>query len=1008
MATYNNAIDPRPKKASQNLVTSGGVFDNMGALDVSELNATENPHTLAKYVDLSAALAAIPTDYQKGGMSIKFVQSSDNNYVQFRLMAQSFTTDTTQWAICDDSVLVECPEYVAVYTDADGKIIIAVENDGNVYYGAGVPKQVIDYITAKIAELSLDEYEDIVTFLGTLINGDKTLAELLNEKVDKVDGKSLIDEDVAAGESYVENPEFLDVETDSEGKILEGHENDGTKFFDTDVKFKGKATFQKDVEVQGDFEVQGITTFGKEYLEIPKISIDGVESETIDDPEGRLDISLDSEKKVVSFHDNEGVLHEEAGIETSSVKISKNEGINQLTSQLEEGIETVTPTLVFVPGYAMHSTVIISTSTGYSISKPFKVWKGDTVEFTAKAASNVVILAFTHDELGNVINPIYLGNGEVSHYSYTFQESGYMRISCVNLDNLLPVVKIKRNGLKEYICQTILEEKNTVQKEYYFDKADFSPEKYNSILCYRGDDKVNTSNIVNAVSYPDGTIIACRDNGTVVKIDKNDNETTMLTVSAGWDWRGCFIDSNNNVYVSPHKSAGSGTLLADRGLYRLGYNENSFTKVVSLYHSEAECGVMIYPVPWGFTSDYDFISGNLYYNGILYRCTESYTGRSINTSKCEVVEIDDWSSSHSYSKGDFVEYDNNSWVCNTAHTSSSTFDSTKWYPLTTCMQNDDTFWTMCEDRHGYLYAGVYSHTKRPNPTIYCSKDGGNTWYIACNTLHEGYAKHLPMDEGEPMHIHCVFYNEYNDTLCALIGEINDMFVSNDFGESWSRANVRHEDYKDTVGIAVPDGIILGNDHYHEGIITKFYADGRIKTVGKLWHAEFFGLRKSDVTGWIYAFSKIETSINNNITAFPPYAAINDQAVLNEWLSQRTEGEIRRWEMYKDYVEAHYDHDYIHPINAVIMVSKDNGESWEVIYKFDTSEGGEHRSGPGIFCVGYFRNGECLCGITKGGADGLHFVNPVIISESKHKYTDDGLDLSGEIFIKTNNSSIINY
>jgi hypothetical protein len=35
MATYNNAIDPRPKKASQNLVTSGGVFDNMGALDVS-------------------------------------------------------------------------------------------------------------------------------------------------------------------------------------------------------------------------------------------------------------------------------------------------------------------------------------------------------------------------------------------------------------------------------------------------------------------------------------------------------------------------------------------------------------------------------------------------------------------------------------------------------------------------------------------------------------------------------------------------------------------------------------------------------------------------------------------------------------------------------------------------------------------------------------------------------------------------------------------------------------
>ena len=83
MAQYNNAIDPRPKKGSQNLVSSGGVFDNMGALDVSELNATENPHTLATYADLSAALAAIPSDYQKGGMSIKFVQTSDNKYVQY-------------------------------------------------------------------------------------------------------------------------------------------------------------------------------------------------------------------------------------------------------------------------------------------------------------------------------------------------------------------------------------------------------------------------------------------------------------------------------------------------------------------------------------------------------------------------------------------------------------------------------------------------------------------------------------------------------------------------------------------------------------------------------------------------------------------------------------------------------------------------------------------------------------------------------------------------------------
>ena len=58
----------------------------------------------AKYADLAAALnggANIPQSLQKGGMSVKFVQSSDNKYVQYMLMAQSFTTDTTKWQQID-------------------------------------------------------------------------------------------------------------------------------------------------------------------------------------------------------------------------------------------------------------------------------------------------------------------------------------------------------------------------------------------------------------------------------------------------------------------------------------------------------------------------------------------------------------------------------------------------------------------------------------------------------------------------------------------------------------------------------------------------------------------------------------------------------------------------------------------------------------------------------------------------------------------------------------------
>jgi hypothetical protein len=150
-------------------------------------------HNNATYADLNAALTGntggVPSSLQKCGMSVKFVRSSDNKYIQARCMAQNFTTDTTQWAIAENGVYVENPEFVYVKTDAEGKILWAIKVDGSIYYGAGVPQQVIDYINEKIAELSLDEYEDMVAFLNDLEKGDKTLQDLLNEKVDKVEGK---------------------------------------------------------------------------------------------------------------------------------------------------------------------------------------------------------------------------------------------------------------------------------------------------------------------------------------------------------------------------------------------------------------------------------------------------------------------------------------------------------------------------------------------------------------------------------------------------------------------------------------------------------------------------------------------------------------------------------------------------------------------------------------------------------------------------------------------------
>ena len=72
-------------------------------------------HSGTTYADLAAALDGgnnVPEGIRKGGMSVKFVQTSDNKYVQFRLMAQSFTTDVTKWQGVDDEPTIDSDNLV--------------------------------------------------------------------------------------------------------------------------------------------------------------------------------------------------------------------------------------------------------------------------------------------------------------------------------------------------------------------------------------------------------------------------------------------------------------------------------------------------------------------------------------------------------------------------------------------------------------------------------------------------------------------------------------------------------------------------------------------------------------------------------------------------------------------------------------------------------------------------------------------------------------------------------
>ena len=97
--------DSEVKPMSQKAITNE-IVNNGSAFDISAYNATDG--VLAKYADLTAALAAlntIPDAYKRGGMSVKFVQSSDNKYVEYRLTSNSWSIDIDMWQKVEGEII---------------------------------------------------------------------------------------------------------------------------------------------------------------------------------------------------------------------------------------------------------------------------------------------------------------------------------------------------------------------------------------------------------------------------------------------------------------------------------------------------------------------------------------------------------------------------------------------------------------------------------------------------------------------------------------------------------------------------------------------------------------------------------------------------------------------------------------------------------------------------------------------------------------------------------------
>lgn len=247
------------------------------------------------------------------------------------------------------------PEYVRVYLDKEGKILWGIQKDGNIYYGAGVPNQVKSYIDEKISELSLDEYEAIVNFIDGLEDGTKSLLDLLNEKVDKEEGKSLISSDFASTQSSLDTSEYLQVTTDSDSKVLQGIKSDGTSYIGGDLKVNGDATVRGNVELTNG-SIQSVDS--PEYLKVTT------------DVQGKI---LDGIKK-----DGSHYIH---NVQSESINSIKEEVADKVSKEEGKGLSTNDYTNADKEIVAVHE--IVENSQEYidvKVDSENKVLEGITID----------------------------------------------------------------------------------------------------------------------------------------------------------------------------------------------------------------------------------------------------------------------------------------------------------------------------------------------------------------------------------------------------------------------------------------------------------------------------------------------------------------------------------------------------------------------------------------------------------------------------------------------------
>lgn len=409
-ASTANAVSYNNETSGMTAITAQGAIDELAAKNKAQ------DATIGTKAEKSEVATELDKKFDKENIAQEFGDSEDKVVSQFALPFRE----------------IESPEFIKAIVDAEDHFLFGIQLDGSIDWGKGIPapirqriQEVLNYVgdefdslSDKIESIKLELSGSLQTYQQTT---DATLANLQETKVNKEEGKSLIENEVKECFRIIENEEFLKAIVDSDDKVLFGfyrasgkpyfplneiyHVEQNEEFFAVwlDADDKVLLGIRRDGEIIGEIhavnalkqvisqlqsdlaslqeKVGTIDTNLKELLDIFSLQenpeylavekdadgkvlsatnndgshyIHNAKSETIpeefshiEDQEKRMEIVTDADGKVMSYRDADGKKHEHdmevINLDVSNLNLQGN-SVNNIKDALKaNGFDVKTP-----------------------------------------------------------------------------------------------------------------------------------------------------------------------------------------------------------------------------------------------------------------------------------------------------------------------------------------------------------------------------------------------------------------------------------------------------------------------------------------------------------------------------------------------------------------------------------------------------------------------------------------------------------------------------------------